>query len=60
MDVIEETAITLPTKVAVTTQAIGFVAGAAVVAGVVGGVVVYRKRKAKKAALNVEPTVTTN
>jgi len=58
MDVIEETAITLPTKVAVTTQAIGFVAGAALVAGVVGGVVVYRKRKARKAAEIVESSVT--
>lgn len=58
MDVIESTAVELPTKVAVTTQAIGFVAGAAVVGVTVAGVVLYKKRKARKAAQNVESSVT--
>lgn len=58
MDVIEETAVTLPTKVSVTTQSLAFVGGAVLVAGVVGGVVLYKKRKARKAAENVEAIVT--
>lgn len=57
MDVIEETAVTLPTKVVVTTQAIGFVGGATVVAAAVVGVYLWRKRKARKAANVVIETV---
>jgi hypothetical protein len=58
MDVIEQTAVTLPTKVAVTAQTIGFVAGATIVGAVVVGVVLYRKRKTKKAETTVVETVT--